>query len=441
MPHAPGGLFGLATVFTARRDPIDFFRQHRDAYGDVVQLKLGPFKYIITHRPSVIQRVFVENAKNYMKSPLYRGLRPVLGNGLLISEGDFWRKQRRLTQPAFHRERLEGFVLAMANDARDMCTRLNAIGGEIDAHVEMMRVTLRIAGHTLVSTDLESDAKDIGHAVTVAVEFANIYGLALVQTPLWIPTPLNLRFRRAMRTLDAMIDRIIEGRRRSNELGSDLLGMLMGSRDENDGGAMNNRQLRDELMTLILAGHETTANLLSWTLWLLAQYPAVEARAREEVHAALAGRLPTFDDVSKLSYLRAILDETMRLYPPAWSFERQAIEEDVADGYRIKAGTVVGICTYTLHRDPNFWSEPDVFKPERFLAGAAERTKHSYLPFGAGPRVCIGNQFAIVESVVVLAVMLQRLNLSLIPGQSVALEPQVTLRPKPGIQMRVNPRS
>jgi cytochrome P450 len=366
----------------------------------------------------------------------------LLGDGLLTSEGEFYLRQRRLAQPAFHRQRVAAYGATMAAYAASRRDRWHA-GETLDAHREMMALTLAIVGKTLFDADVEHEAAEIGAALATTFESFN-FGFFLPFSELLdrLPLPATLRFRKARARLDATIYRLIEERRRSATDHGDLLSMLLLAQDtEGDGGRMTDLQLRDEAMTLFLAGHETTANALTWTWYLLSQHPDVEARLHAEIDSALGERLPSADDLGALPYTRMVLAESMRLYPPAWIVGRRAIGPFEANGYTIPARSIVLMCQYTMHRDARWFPDPERFDPERFLPEhQAERPKFAYFPFGGGPRVCIGEQFAWMEGVIALATIAQRWQLRLAPGHPVALQPIITLRPKHGMRMTVEPR-
>lgn len=444
MSQAPGpkGLPFFGNLFPALRDPIGLFLEARATFGDVVRFKFGPFDYYLVNDPEVVRHVLVENAEAYTKSRNYVGLRIVLGDGLLLSEGDHWRRQRKLAQPAFHRGKLAGFADQMSRATRDLLDRWKAEDTRepFDIHREMMRLTFRIVGLTLFSSDVEGDAREVGEAMDVAMFWANDYAESIVRIPPSIPTPANVRFKRAMKTLDAVVYRLIAERReraKSDGFGDDLLGMLMEAVDETSGSGMTDKQLRDEVITMVLAGHETTANLLSWTFYLLSKHPDAERRVREEARRVLGDRDPVLDDVKKLEETRMVLEEALRLYPPAWMFERQSTQADELGGYRIEPGSIIGICPYVLHRHPQYWENPEGFEPARFRADAsASRPRYAYLPFGGGPRTCIGNHFAMMEAQILLAMIVRDYRLELDPSHRVELDPLITLRPKHGIQVR-----
>jgi cytochrome P450 len=427
----------IGNLLSVYQNPLPFFMRVSAEHGDVVGMTFGPYRYYLVNDVGGIHRVLVENAKNYTKSRNYQGLKLVLGDGLVTSEGDFWRRQRRLAQPAFHRDRLAAFAQTMADDTASMLAQwAPQKGKEIDVHAEMMALTLRIVARTLFSTVVGAEAEAIGRALSIAIHFANDYAEAMVRLPRWLPTPANVRFTRAVKTLDELVFRIIDERRKGTFEVHDLLAMLMSAMDDTTRTGMTDRQLRDEVMTLVMAGHETTANALTWTWYLLSKAPEIERRLHAEVASVLGGRRPTIDDLPKLRYTAMVIQEAMRLYPPVWAFERQAIEDDVIAGYAIPARSIIAVSPYALHRHRAHWENPEGFDPARFTPERiAERAKYAYLPFGGGPRLCIGNGFAMMEAQIILAMVVQRHRLALVPGRPVEAEPVITLRPKRGLPM------
>lgn len=432
----PKGLPLIGSLLDAWADPLTLMTRSAREHGDVAKLRFAWLDYHLLNAPAAAHRVLVENAKAYHKSPNYQGLKIMLGQGLLTSEGDFWRKQRRLAQPAFHRDKIAGFVSTMAACTTDMLDRWDRERpATLDVHAEMMRLTFRIVGKTLLSADLEADAKQFGQALDVAIKWANQYVESIVRIPPSIPTPTNVRFRRAQRVIESVVMRVVEERRRSGKDEPDLLSMLMGATDEATGDGMSDKQLKDELLTLTLAGHETTANALSFTFYLLSRHPEVLRRLREEARTVLAGRDPALEDLARMPYTKAVIEEALRLYPPAWVFERIALEDDEVLGYTIPKGAIVAVSPWVMHRSPDLWPNPEGFDPARFLEPDPNRHKLAYLPFGAGPRTCIGNVFALTEMQIILPIIVQRVALELVPGTEIALDPSITLRPKTGVPM------
>lgn len=437
---APRALPVLGSYLSMMRDPLGFFLDVAQNTGPMARLRFGPYLYVLASEPEAVRRVLLESPRRYRKSRNYRSLERVLGKGLLTSEGDFWRRQRKLAQPAFHHKRLELLVAAMAEATADMIARWKQerVGTEIDVHAEMMRLTLRIAGKTLFGVDLDGQAAEIGEAVSTLLPYANAEVEQPVRLPFWVPTPEHLRIRRALTRLDEMVYGIIRERRASGKRHDDLLDMLMAATDEESGEGMTEVQLRDEIMTLILAGHETTASTLSFALHLLAQNPAWADALRDEAAQIIPTDTVGMAQARSLEVTGRIIEESMRLYPPAWAYEREALEDDVLDGYPIRAGTPVVICTWSQHRLTRFWDDPERFDPDRFLPDAvAARPRQAYLPFGDGPRVCIGKAFAMLESKVLLAMMVRDLDLRL-TERPLRLDPGVTLRPKGGLFLRLH---
>jgi cytochrome P450 len=440
VPPGPRGLPLLGSLVDfVWGDPIrtvlDALREH----GDVVRFRFGPYHFYVVNHPDHIRHVLQENRQNYVKSINYETLVPVLGRGLLTNEGERWLRQRRLIQPGFHRQRIAGLATEMTTQTAAMLThwqQYEASGEAFDVAQEMMRLTFAIVGRTLFSVDLSGEAEAIGPALTVALEWANDRTVQLVRLPLSVPTPANRRVLRAIETLDAMVFRIIEERRRRPAGGHDLLSMLLEARDERTGEGMSDQQLRDEVMTLVLAGHETTANALTWTLYLLSKHPTVARRLRAEVVGVLGERVPTSDDLPQLPYTLRVIEEALRLYPPAWWIERQSVRADEIGEYSIEPQAFVAIVPYAMHRHPTYWDNPEGFDPDRFAPErAADRPKFAYLPFGGGPRQCIGNGFALMEAQLVLAMLMQHYRLDLVPGHPVEPEPLVTLRARHGVRV------
>ena len=437
LPEPPGPRrgFPLRSLAAFRRDPLAFLQRMQREHGDVSRWRFGQRRLYLLAHPEMVRDVLVTRHRNFIKSKALQRARVVLGQGLLTSEGEVHLRQRRLAQPAFHRERIAALGDTMVRYAAQAAGEWRA-GAEMDVTREMNRLTLAIAGKTLFGADVQGEADEIGRALTDMLEafkrLTNPLGPLLDKLPL----PTTLRVRRASERLDQTIYRMVAQRRASGEDRGDLLSMLLAARDEEgDGGGMTDLQLRDEALTLFLAGHETTANALSWTWHLLAQNPDAEARLHAELGAALAGRAPTPDDLPRLPYTRAVLAESMRVYPPAWAIGREPLEEFDAGGYRIRAGTVVLVSPWIVHRDPRWWADPERFDPDRWSPEReAEIPRFAYFPFGGGPRKCIGEGFAWTEGILVLATLAQRWTLRHAPGAEVSRQPLITLRPT-GLRM------
>jgi cytochrome P450 len=401
--------------------------------------------YLISH-PSGVKRVLQENNKNYTKDVLdYNLLKAALGNGLLTNEGDSWLTQRRLMQPAFHRQRLAGFGEMMVdNTARmldDRWKRAEHKSRPVDVSVEMHHLTLQIVGMALFGRDMGGEVDQVGDALTRSQRrMTEQFYMPFV--PWWVPTPGHLDFHDGIRKLDEVVYKVIVERREHKGEHHDLLDMLLTARDADTGQGMDDKQVRDEVLTLMLAGHETTANALTWTWYLLSKNPGAARKMREELDRVLGGRLPTVGDLPNLTYTRMVLDEAMRLFPPAYAITRRAVEEDEIQGYAIPAGATVMVSPYVTHRLPAFWENPEGFDPERF-APERDKTRHpyAYFPFGGGPRLCIGNNFALMEGVLILATIGRRYRLDLVPGHPVEVEPLITLRAKHGMRMALHPAS
>ena len=437
-PPGPRRMFPLSGLLGYRRGPLPFFQNLAAQYGDISYFRLGPQEAFFLNHPDLIKDVLVTNHQNFHKGLALQRAKRLLGEGLLTSEEDFHRRQRRLAQPAFHRARIASYASVMTDYASETRARWRD-GDTLDMSEEMMRLTLGIVGKTLFDADVVSDAREVGEAMTVVMDLFNTITIPFFELIQKLPLPQLRRFDAAKAKLDAIIYRLIEERRRSGEDRGDLLSMLLLAQDtEGDGGAMTDEQLRDEVMTIFLAGHETTANALTWTWYLLSQNEDVEAKLHEEVDRVLAGRLPAFADVAQLKYTEMVLAESMRLYPPAWATGRLAIAETEIAGYAIPRRSLVLMSQYVMHRDSRYFPEPLSFDPERWTTAAREsRPQFSYFPFGGGPRRCIGEGFAWMEGVLLIAALAQQWRMRLVPNHPVALKPVITLRPKHGMRMTV----
>lgn len=421
-----------------QQNPLDYFTAMAQEYGDVSGMRIGKFRSLFINHPDLIEDVLVNNSRKYHKGRILQANKYLFGEGLLTSEGDFWLRQRRLAQPAFHRARVSAYAATMAEYTEQLIATWRN-GEERDIHEEMMQLALRIVGKTLFDADVSRDAKEVGETLDILLHIAANFGRTIL-VPLWVPTPRNIRAKLGIKRLEKVIYRIIADRRASGRDTGDLLSILLLAQDE-DGTHMNDRQLRDETITLFLAGHETTANTLSWTWWLLAQNPAVEKKFHEELDGVLGGRAPTVDDLPKLTYLSHVLTESLRLYPTAWGMARLAAEEHEIAGYPVRPGYGVAFAQWVIHRDARWFDAPLEFRPERWENGLAKQLpRFAYFPFGGGPRQCIGNTFALMEASVVLATVGQRFRFALAPDHKVAPLASITLRPKNGIQVRLEAR-
>lgn len=443
MPPGPRGswLFG-ATNFL-RDQPLDLLTNWARRYGDVVSWRTFHIRIYLLNHPDDIETVLVSRSRSFGKGRLLQANRALFGNGLLTSEGEFWLRQRRLTQPAFHRERVAACGGTMVARAVEMLSRWR--DGEVrDIHHDMMRVTLAIAAEALFGASVEQEADRVAAALDILMDM-NASSRRLFSLLRRLPTAANRRFSSAISELDSIIYGIIGKRRAAGAngigIGNDLLSILLNAQDE-DGSRMTDRQLRDESLTLLLASHETTAVALSWTAYLLAQYPAVEELLHAELDAVLGGRPPTVEDLPRLRYTDQIVRESLRLYPPVWRMGRIAQEDVAIRGYRIPKGASVLVSQWVVHRDARYFTEPERFDPGRWTEDLARSLpRFAYFPFGGGPRICIGNSFALQELALLLAVITQRFRLRLAGPEPTLPAPSITLRPKDGMRLIVSHRS
>jgi len=437
-PPGPRRIVPLSGLFAYRKGPLPFFQNLAQQYGDISYFRLGPQEAFFLNHPDHIKDVLVTNHQRYHKGLALQRAKRLLGEGLLTSEGEFHRRQRRLAQPAFHRARIASYAEVMVDYASQTRERWRD-GDTLDMSEEMMRLTLGIVGKTLFDADVVSDAREVGEAMTVVMDLFNTITIPFFELLQKLPLPQLRRFDNAKAKLDAIIYRLIEERRRSGEDRGDLLSMLLLAQDiEGDGGQMTDAQLRDEVMTIFLAGHETTANALTWTWYLLSQNPEAEAKLHREIDSVLNGRLPTFEDVPQLPYTEMVLAESMRLYPPAWALGRLAMTKCEIGGYVVPPRALVLMSQFVMHRDSRYFIDPLRFDPNRWTVEAREsRPQFSYFPFGGGPRRCIGESFAWMEGVLLIAALAQGWQMRLVPNHPVALKPVITLRPKHGMRMKV----
>lgn len=421
------------------RAPLPFL-EDTARRGDIVRMDFVHQRAWLVSDPAMAELVFVKTAANFQKDVFLRALKRVLGEGLLSSEGAFWRRQRRLIQPAFHRERIAGYGAIMVSHAARMLAGWRD-GEVLDLHHAMMALTADIVTQALFGAEA-GDTREVARCVeAIMARFANpLYLLAPAMEKL--PLPANRRLREVSARLDAIVRGFVAKRRAmgADAPDDDLLAMLLAAQDE-DGARMTDQQVRDEVLILFLAGHETTALALSWTFHLLSQHPEVEATLVEELDAVLAGRDPTVEDLPRLRYTERVVQESLRLYPPAWSLGREALEPFEMGGHSFEKGAWIWVLPWTMHRDPRFFPDPLAFRPERWEDGLAKRLpRGAYLPFGAGPRICIGNQFAMMEAVLLLATIAQRFSLRAVTPPEVIPEPSITLRFKHGIRVRLAQR-
>ncbi len=424
-----------------RRNPLKLLTELADQHGDVVRFKMGPRNIYLINNPEYIKDVLVTNNRNFVKSRGLEMAKKFLGEGLLTSEGEFHRRQRRLTQPAFHRQRINAYAEVMVEYASRARERWQD-GQALNIAQEMMQLTLAIVGKTLFDANVEDEATEIGAALTDVMQLFERITSPFAALLEMLPLPSNRRWMEAKERLDSTMYRIINEHRATGVDRGDLLSMLLLAQDEEgDGSSMNDEQLRDEAMTLFVAGHETTANALTWTWYLLSQHPKVEAKLHEEIDSVLAGELPKPDDFARLRYTEMVLAEAMRLYPPAWTLGRRALNDYRIGQYVVPADSIVLMSPWVMHHDARFYPEPYKFDPERWTVEAREsRPKFAYFPFGGGPRVCIGEQFASMEGVLLIATIAQQWKMRLAPDQRVEPKPMITLRPKYGMRLVLQSR-
>lgn len=437
----------LQLVRTLRENAIGTYT--KDTFErDIIVYRLLFKPMIMANHPELIRHVMLDNAANYERDPVgKRMLEPGLGNGLLTSEGADWKRQRRMMAPIFQPRRLAGFAEIMTEYSAALADKLARLpaGQAVDMAEQMMLLTLDIIARTMFGADASTDVSAVGAAMdryqaTVRPNIPDLLGL-----PRWVPRPDAAEGQRALASMDAIINDLIQRRRdraaAGGEVGSDLLGLLLAARDDESGSTLDDREVRDQMATFFLAGHETTATALAWTWYLLSHAPAVEAKLHAELDAVLGGRPAQYADYDKLVYTRMVIEEALRLYPPAHTTARQAIADDRFERIDIPAGTMMIISPWIMHRHRLYWQNPDAFDPENFAPGkAAGRRRYTYLPFGAGPRICIGQGFAMIEAVIILATLAQKLRARLVPGAKVAPVAKITLRPSPDLPMTILPR-
>ena len=443
-PPGPRGYPILGVLPQLRSDPIRTFLDAADRFGDLVHLKAGPYHGFLLSDPADIKHVLQDNARNYHKSPLFDRLKDVVGNGLLTSEDSFWLRQRRLAQPAFHRQRLIAMADAIVACTEQMLERWDRTAGRgdtIDVLAEMMALTQAIIVRTMFSTDLGETAGIVNRTWPIINRrIGETFWATRLATTL--PLPVNRRFWRALGELETVVYRIIAERRQAGRDETDLLSMFLSARDEETGAGMTDRQLRDEVLTMLLAGHETTSLALSWTYYLLSHHPDVARRIAEEVDRVIGDARPAFAHLERLTCTRRAIEESLRLYPPAWAFSRRALGDDEIGGYHIPRGSLVFLVPFVVHRRPKLWPDPERFDPDRFAPEQeSARPRFAYIPFGGGPRGCIGSQFAMMEAQLIAATIAQRYRIEVVPDPNIRPEPLITLRPAPGIRAVLEKRA
>ncbi len=438
VPLHPGLPF-LGNTLAFLRNPLATLHTLQRNHDRIVHLRIGGRNQYLVLQPEDAKHVLQENHRNYGRSPAFEVLKIFLGNGLLTSDGDFWRRQRRLAQPAFHRQKLAALTQTMISETAIWLDELKQydLDKSVNVSQAFMDVTMRIVCKTLFGSDTTGKLDGLSTALDSLNYLANKRMLSPIRFPLRWPTPNNLRSKRDRMQVDSFIYGVINQRREKNEQSDDLLGMLLSAEDEETGERMSDQQLRDESVTIFSAGHETTAVSMAWTIYLLTQHPDVLARLKTESQSVLGDeRMPPPDAFRRLTYTLQVVQESLRLYPPAWIMSRRAHNDDHIGPYTIPAGDTALVCPYLLHRDPANWPDPDRFDPDRFAPGGPKENLHSYayLPFGGGPRLCIGNQFALMEMPILLAMFVRDFDVKAVANERIIPKPLITLRPNQPIR-------
>jgi cytochrome P450 len=445
-PFGPRGHWLWGCMPQLRSDPLGLNYDAWREYGDYVRIRFLPgiYGYLLTH-PTAVEHVLQKNHMNYRKPSFFtETVKLLVGEGLFTSEGESWLQHRRLIQPAFHRQHLTHLSNSIVASTEKCLREWKKAGTNqpVDITAEMLRVSLRIAGVTLFGNDISEAADDLGRAYRAGFEYLSYRMNTPFSPPPWVPTALNRRFARDKRELDKFVLNLIAQRRRNPDDSRDFLALLLAAQDEETGGGLTDEEVKNEALTLLTAGHETAAAALSWTWYLLGLHPDIQEEIYDEVRGTLEGRSPTIEDLARLPLVKAAFDETMRLYPPAPGVPREAIKDDEIQGYRIPKKVPLIISSYVAHRRPDIWEEPEQFNPKRFLpAQTAQRPKFAYFPFGGGPRMCIGNTFALTEGALVLATLMQKYRIELVPDHPVVVDQTFTLRPKYGVKVKLHERA
>lgn len=440
----PRGSLVMGNLAAYKRNPVTMLLKLQQQYGDVVRNRLGPFVTHALAHPDGVQHVLQDNHRNYVRGRFYDNFRMFFGDGLLTTDGEFWRRHRRVVQPLFHRKQVDAHAAAVGDAALALVEQWFArpdADAPFDVVEAMMHVSLRMLGLMLFNADLSRHAHDVGPAVRFGIAAMMPQGNLNDFVPRWMPTPFNRRIAHARRAIDTIVDAIVAEHRAGRCAPSDVISLLLAAHDPETGAPLTEREVHDEAMTVFLAGHETTGSGMAWGLYALAQHPDVLRRLREELDAVLGGRAPSPGDLERLPYLVQTVDEILRVYPPIWGFTRDLVDDDEIGGYHVPAGSSVFLSPYVTHRHPALWNHPDAFDPERFASHAPARHKYAYFPFGGGMRKCIGYQTALLQMRVLIAVVAQHVDLSAVPGQSLDTGATISLRPRDGIRMIAKPRA
>lgn len=441
-PKLPGNLLFGNTLQYAK-DPLTFYMDNMHQYKDIVHIKLASNDYYVVYEPYMVKHVLQANNKNYRKADSYKPLRMFLGNGLLHNEGESWRKHRKISQPAFHKEKLSALAGTMQTESQKMIEKWKAMdaGKPVNISMEMMEITAEIVAKAIFSTDVHGYTNTIHASIVAGMSFATKRLSSMIKWPLYIPVPMNVNMKKAHRNLESIIFKFVNERKKNGESKNDLLDMLLNARYEDTGEPLSSTQLRDELMTLFGAGHETSANALTWTMYLLEKNPDKLRLLQQEVDEVLAGRVPALDMLPQMQYTYQVILESMRLMPPAWQIGRKAIYDDHLGDYRVPKDYNIFIPVYAIHRNPEYWKNPDEFEPDRFLPENEEaRPSYTYIPFGGGPRMCIGSNFAMMEMQIILPMIVRHFTWKLADDTCIESEPLITLRPKYGMAMHLHQR-
>lgn len=445
--RSPPGPSRRATFSLLRKlisDRLGLMTLAANTYGDASKMAIGPKTLYFFNHPDHAKHVLADNSANYHKGIGLAQAKRALGDGLLTSEGELWRKQRRTIQPVFQHKRIVQQAGIVVDEAAKLVGRLRTHegGDPVDVMQELTGLTLGVLGRTLLDTDLAT-FEDIGHSFESVQDQAMAEMVTMSMVPMWVPLPKQMRFRRARKELHRVVDHLVAERvQRDGPAGGDgddVLTRLIASTRQEPDPKVGERRMWDELITLLLAGHETTASTLGWACYLIDKHPEVFERLRTEARQVLGDRLPVYDDLRQLTYTTMVVQEVMRLYPPVWILPREAQQDDEVGGFHVPAGADVLVCPYTLHRHPAFWPEPDRFDPARFdPATTADRPRYAYIPFGAGPRFCVGSNLGMMEAVFVIAMLARDLRLTKLPGYDVVAEPMLSLRVRGGLPMKVS---
>jgi len=440
IPPGPKGepFIGNARAFVL--EPLEYLKRCAQEYGDIMQIRLGTTAIYMLSHPDHIEHVLVTHNNKYKKSRFTQRRKSLFGNGLIFSEGDFWLRQRRLMQPAFHQKRVASYGTAMVQLSQQMGERWRD-DETLNMHEEMMQLSLKIVLKTLFDTESAGDAKQIGEVLDILIDQVSAAAVRPIQFPDWLPTPGNRRYNAALAKLDTIIRQIIRDHRQRTTDNGDLLSTLLHVQDE-DGSRMTDKQLRDEVVNLYIAGHETVALTLAYTWRLLAEHPDVEAKLHDELEHVLGSRTPTMEDLPNLPYSEQVITESMRLYPPVWGVFRDCKTADEIGGYTIAPGTVILLSPWVVHHDAHYYAEPEEFRPERWDKSSQQPIpRYAYFPFGGGQRLCVGNIFAMVEARLVFATLAQKWRFTLSPEDTLELVPSITIRPKHGIHLIAHKRT